>query len=582
LADRWADKAHSLPYPDTAYTIAGAWDLAYRGNAITGPLRRSVKGILMTRHLQAGLLKAGRATAEYDMDWTLVCRGVAAARKEGLAALVWWTKLLANVLATESVLAKRGHGTTADGDAATCKLCGAAAESSWHMIADCVGCPKVIACREKMVKRVHAALGEHFAADTDAMLALKEMWKVDGEGKLRSWMAVDDVDDGYADALNCDAEDNLTEHHTRMRNLRHVMHHQAGPESAALGCMSKGWRQLVRMECDLRPGDALQLLVDVQNAMRHGIRDVWLCRNDARQKRIRELKQTVWHRRDAALAKLLDRYRRKGEAAPDGLKRHVLNLKGKHLKKWIARQERDQRCLTEFFMHKPLTVDQQEQRKRRHRRITAVALSRRPAVSKLQTSLVGTLTGQTGGDSGALSFSRHLPAHALQPVAPKTASNSASTAKQKRSTQLRLAFTNQSLTVVTPTPVLLGNKRRRGGAVAGCGTTLKKQRQQHGTVTALRSRSRAEMAPDLPAGRSPTLKRKQGMAKYGKVLPRNASQSGQKRKSAHGFKPVHGAQLAHCSSSKSACVMHRAGGSLHVGGENAVELLFNTATRPLD
>ena len=582
MADRWASKAHSLPCADEGHIVAGAWDLAHCGKAITGPLRRSVKAILMTRHFQAGLLKSGRATADCDMDWTLVSRGLAAAKKEGLAALVWWTKLLANVLATESVLAKRGHGIPVDGDASTCKLCGVAVENSWHMIAECTGCPKVVACREKMVRRVHAALSKHLAADTDAMLALKEMWKVDGEGKLRSWLAADDVDAAYTGALNCNEDDELADHHARMCSLRQVMLQQTGLESAALGCMTKGWRRLVRMECDMRPGDALQLLTDVQVAMRLGIRDVWLCRNDARQKRLRALKQTIWHRRDAALTKLLERYRRRGEAAPDGTRRHVLNLKGKHLRRWLARQERDQRCVTEFFEHKPLTEELKERRKQRHRRITAMALGRQPCRSKTQTSLAGSLVAHSGDDTGVLSFSRHVPAHTLPLAAPKAADNALPTAARRRSTQLRLALTNQGLSAVTPAPVFTGNKRRRGGAAAGCGNVLAKQRKQSCTATALRTRPRAEMAPDLPAGVvAATLKRKHGMAKHGKVLPRLATQVGQKRKSASGFKPAHGTQLAHCSSSKSACVA-QASGSLQEGGKNAVELLFNTATRPLD
>ena len=51
-----------------------------------------------------------------------------------------------------------------------------------------------------------------------------------------------------------------------MKYMRQVMHSQAGPESAALGCLSKGWRRLLKMEGDMRAGDALQLLTDVQTA----------------------------------------------------------------------------------------------------------------------------------------------------------------------------------------------------------------------------------------------------------------------------------------------------------------------------
>ena len=201
MADRWANKAHSLPQVETGYPTPGVWDLAYNGSSITGPLRRSLKAILVKRHLQASLVKSGRVTSAEDVDWTLLQRVVDSAKKEGLTTLVWWTKLLGNILATETVLTKRSHGTPAAVGAATCKLCGKADETSWHMIAECVGCPQVIACREKMVEGVQAALRAGLPAGSDVMLALREMWKVDGEGRLLSWPEVDSTLAEYAVAL---------------------------------------------------------------------------------------------------------------------------------------------------------------------------------------------------------------------------------------------------------------------------------------------------------------------------------------------------------------------------------------------
>ena len=41
-----------------------------------------------------------------------------------------------------------------------------------------------------MIGQVHTALAEHLTANSDALLAFQEMWKVDGDGRLRSWLAV--------------------------------------------------------------------------------------------------------------------------------------------------------------------------------------------------------------------------------------------------------------------------------------------------------------------------------------------------------------------------------------------------------
>ena len=134
-----------------------------------------------------------------------------------------------------------------------------------------------------------------------------------------------------------------------MRSMRQVMRTQSEPENAALGCLTKGWRRLLRMEGEMKADEALQLLADLQTAMRRGIRDVWLSRNKERHKLMVANRQTVWHRRDATLEKLLQRYRRRGEEAPDGMERHVRNLKGNALRRWLAWHERDQHCVTEYF-----------------------------------------------------------------------------------------------------------------------------------------------------------------------------------------------------------------------------------------
>jgi len=131
LADRWTNKAQSLPQSALTHDVAGTWDVAYCGDTVTGPLRKTLKATLIERHLKMGLQAAGRAPAHADMDWTLIRRCMVGMRKEGLGMLVWWTKALGNILAAETVLTRRGRGVAAGGDAVMCKLCGEAPETGW-------------------------------------------------------------------------------------------------------------------------------------------------------------------------------------------------------------------------------------------------------------------------------------------------------------------------------------------------------------------------------------------------------------------------------------------------------------------
>ena len=330
--------------------------------------------------------------------------------------LVWWTKALGNLLATETALTKRRQGISAGGDAATCKLCGAAPESNWHMMAECTGCPKVIASRRCMVANVHAVLEEHLPRDAvEAKEALRQMWSVDSAGRLCDWAAIGALEDGYGDAVNAELGHDaiLADHLERMRSMRSMMRAQTGPDCAAVGCLSKGWRRLIKIECDMKGGAVLQMLTSMQAAMRGGIRQVWLHRSNARARWAYDNKLTTWQRRDAALEALLRRYKQRDRDVPDGLRMDVLNMKGKRLRKWIALQENQQRCMTEVFTARPKT-EADRQRKRRHdSRVTVARLTRQPTARRTQLVLAGTAGAAADGMEAQLAFSRHTPAHAL-------------------------------------------------------------------------------------------------------------------------------------------------------------------------
>ena len=221
-------------------------------------------------------------------------------------------------------------------------------------------------------------------------------------------------------------------------------------------------------------GATLQLLTDVQKDVRGGIRQVWLHRSDARARWAKANKLTMWHRRDAALDRLIKRYQQRGKAVPDGLRQHVHNMRGKHLRKWVVQQERQQRCVTEFFSRNPRTAEQQDNKKRQDVRITAAKLAAPPAVKKMQMALVGqALSGTDDGSAALLAYSRHIPAHTLQARSRTTAKADAGCTKppatQQRKhnsaprhlAQMQLTLTHTGLTAIMAPAHATGHKRMR-------------------------------------------------------------------------------------------------------------------------
>ena len=69
--------------------------------------------------------------------------------------MVRMTKTLAGILATETVLTRRNHGTATNGnDAAICKLCEKAEETNLHMLCDCTGNTELVMERKIWIQRM--------------------------------------------------------------------------------------------------------------------------------------------------------------------------------------------------------------------------------------------------------------------------------------------------------------------------------------------------------------------------------------------------------------------------------------------
>ena len=463
------------------------------------------------------------------------------------------------------------------------------------MMAECTGCPKVIACRHNMIAQVHAVLDKHLPRDaTEAKAALREMWHVGSDGRLRDWAAIDAIADGYGEALNADLDHDqtLADHLTRMRNMRDMMSSQTGPECAALGCLTKGWRQLIKVECDMTNSGALQMLTDIQAAMRAGIRKVWLSRNDTRAKWAQLNKHTIWKRRDEALEQLVRRYKQRGRDIPDGLQQHVRNMRRSRLAKWVARQERQQRCLTEYFAAEPRTEEEQ-QHKRRHDAVINVArLTRRRTENRTQLVLTGNLNSSTDGSPGkCLAFSRHIPAHTptgapningKTAMAKRGVSGNASpllhTSAPKCMAQMRIAPSSSGLGIAKMQDGAMRKKRRGRPAARADRDTAKRLRTHthQADASCTGKRKALEKAKPQAHSSSGVMKRKH------EARGRQSCKSGQKRKSAAGTEHMQSVAHAHCHGSSTNCDTHSAGSSMRVGHEAAVDVLSTTTMRPVD
>ena len=79
--------------------------------------------------------------------------------KNPVANGVWWIKALGGVLATETVLLRRGHNTDTQGAVGsidTCKLCEETEETNCHMLGECTAEPTVVAARRRLIADIKA------------------------------------------------------------------------------------------------------------------------------------------------------------------------------------------------------------------------------------------------------------------------------------------------------------------------------------------------------------------------------------------------------------------------------------------
>ena len=161
---------------------------------------------------------------------------------------VWWVKLLGGILATETVLHRRGQSVdTAGAQGNVCKLCEATAESNWHMLGQCCGEPLVVNARREMVAGIKQVV-KGYLGDSATAQAVDELWQLTPEGAIQPWHEDPDLDAVGVDASSAEEEAQVALRLSHAaRDLVDLMDTQGELDMFIHGCTHVGWRRyLVR------------------------------------------------------------------------------------------------------------------------------------------------------------------------------------------------------------------------------------------------------------------------------------------------------------------------------------------------
>ena len=163
-------------------------------------------------------------------------------------------KPLAGILATETVLTRRNHGTSANGnDMAICKLCEKAEETNLHMLCDCTGNIELVTERKLWIRQMRKIVNDtlHKQMSKTQYEVMLGLWNVDELGKINEWVA-----DGR---LNLEAAENVP----KLLQLRVLIDKQNGVNSHMYGITTTEWRKFLEECLEITPATALTFQADL-------------------------------------------------------------------------------------------------------------------------------------------------------------------------------------------------------------------------------------------------------------------------------------------------------------------------------
>ena len=266
-----------------------------------------------------------------------------------LTHLVRWAKVLANMLATETVLTRRNQGTcsTTNGmDMALCKLCGIAEETNFHMLCECTGDIDLVGERTKWIRQMRAVITKTLTKhmSKEQLKVLLDLWSLTDLGKLSEW-----IDD---DRLNLEAPGN----DTVLLHLKVLIAKQKGVDNHMFGITSTGWRDFLEDSIGLSPEAALQFQAALHKHTQHAIDQMWKARNSAKFARTNP-KQT-WERRafEDAIRCWKSDAERKGREIVVGTEARIRAWSRNKKLIWVHNRLTNQQGITEFWNTAPVPI----------------------------------------------------------------------------------------------------------------------------------------------------------------------------------------------------------------------------------
>jgi len=258
--------------------------------------------------------------------------------------MVRMIKTLAGILATETVLTRRKHGTSTNGkDAAICKLCEKAEETNLHMLCDCTGNTELVTEKKLWIRRMRKIVKDTLhkqmsPAQYEVMLGL---WNVDELGKINEWVT--------DDRLNLEAAEN----DPKLLQLRVLIDKQNGVNNHMYGITTTEWRKFLEDCLEITPATALTFQADLHKCTQHAIDKMWKARNTA--KHGMTTPSELWELKtfEAAIKSWIADAERKGKVLVEGSEARIRAWSRKQKLKWVQNRLTNQKSITEYLTKTP-------------------------------------------------------------------------------------------------------------------------------------------------------------------------------------------------------------------------------------
>jgi len=253
-------------------------------------------------------------------------------------------KTQAGILATETVLKRRNHGTSLNGnDVAICKLCEKVEETNLHMLCECTGNTEVVMERKAWILKMRKIVKDNLykqmsPAQYEVMLGL---WNVDELGKVNQWVT--------DDKLNSEAAEN----DQKLLQLRVLIDRQNGVDNHMYGITTTAWREFLEDALEITPALALTFQAELHKCTQHAIDKIWTARNKAKHGMTTH--SELWELRtfEAAIQSWKSDAERKGKVIVEGSEARIRALPRKQKLKWVLNRLTNQKSIMEYWTKIP-------------------------------------------------------------------------------------------------------------------------------------------------------------------------------------------------------------------------------------